>query len=127
MNLQEKILNDLKSSSKETKDSLKVIIGEMQRQPTKILSDDQVIAILKKLVKYEEERISKTNEKLSIYLEILQSYLPKQISKEEVETWINSNIDFSSLKNKNQAIGIVCKHFGSAVDGSIVKSIINSR
>jgi len=126
--LQDKILNDLKQTKvKNTKESLKVIIGELQRQPTKILSDDQVIDIIKKLKKYEEERLEKLYEnKDSLYLETLKKYLPVQVSEEEIRNWINQNIDFKSLKKPEMAIGIVCKYFGKSVDGNLVKDIVRS-
>lgn len=128
MILQDKILNDLKQTKvKNTKESLKVIIGELQRQPTKILSDDQVIDIIKKLKKYEEERLEKLYEnKDSLYLETLKKYLPVQVSEEEIRNWINQNIDFKSLKKPEMAIGIVCKYFGKSVDGNLVKDIVRS-
>lgn len=129
MILQDKILNDLKQEKdKELKQALKVIIGELQRQPTKILSDEQVVAILKKLKKYEEERLSKyTNAETTPYLELLKKYLPAQVSEEEIKTWIDSNIDLTTLKNRSQAVGLVCKHFGKSVDGNLVKKVIGEK
>ena len=125
--LQDKILNDLRNTVNTIKKGiLKVIVGELQREKTKTLSDDQVISIIKKLIKYEEDRLSKCLDKpeTSSYLESLKKYLPQQASEEDIKLWINCNVDFSILKNKNQAIGLVTKHFGSQVDGNLIKDII---
>jgi uncharacterized protein len=126
--LQEKILNDLKHAT-ENKDNvlagnIKVIVGELQRQPKKILSDDVVMQIIKKLIKYELEVLERTNVKTSDYFETLQSYIPKQLDETEIKEWIKENIDFSQFKNKMQAVGIVVKQFGQSVDGNKIKQII---
>ena len=128
MILQDKILNDLKQTKdKEIKSALKVIIGELQRQPTKVLSDDQVVSILKKLKKYEDERLSKyTKVETTPYLETLKKYLPTQVSREEILDWIHNSAEFDAAKNMNQAIGLVCKHFGKSVDGNLVKEIVKN-
>jgi uncharacterized protein YqeY len=55
---------------------------------------------------------------------VLKKYLPTQISEEEIKNWIKENIDFGSLKSPAMAVGIVCKHFGKAVDGNLVKDMV---
>jgi len=59
MTLQEKIQIDFKNTISNKYTNLlsyfKVIIGELQRQPKKELSDDEVVAIIKKLAKYEKQ------------------------------------------------------------------------
>ena len=134
MSLQEKIKGDMtyymSKNDKPKTDALKVIISELQRQKTKQLTDEQVIKILKSLLKSEEDRLSYiVKEELgvtSMYREVLMEYLPKQVSEEEITQWIKDNIDFSELKNKMQAVGIVMKHFGTKADGNTVKNIIQN-
>ena len=128
MTLQETIQNDLRQSLKnrnsENANCLKILISEFQRGEKKILSDDEVLRILKKLEKSELELLTITKNETSIFLEALQKYLPKMITDEEIKAWVSSNVDFSKLKNKMQAVGAVTKHFGQAVDGNVVKKII---
>ena len=57
-------------------------------------------------------------------MEILQSYLPKQVTREEIEAWIKENIDFSQYKNKMQAMGTIMKQFGKTADGKQVNQIL---
>jgi hypothetical protein len=60
----------------------------------------------------------------SEYLRILESYLPRQASREEIAAWIAANIDFGRYKNRMQAMGDIMKHFGKAADGKLVNQIL---
>ena len=124
MKLQEKMYNDLRNCIKGRRifaaQYLKIIIGELQRQSKKELSDNEVISIIKKLIKYENEN-PKPNEN---YLKILQFYLPQQVDKEEIKSWIVENIDFGQYKNKMQAMKPIMQHFGASVEGNTVRKIL---
>ena len=130
MSLQEKIKAELKVSMKakdtERTGAIRILIGEFQRQPIKELSDDQVLAIIKKLVKSENELLVSAGKDGSEYLTILEGYLPQQVNEEEIRTWIAAHIDFSTFKNKMQAMRPIMAHFGGAADGNIVKKILES-
>ena len=63
-------------------------------------------------------------ESVSEYMNILETYLPKMASKDEIREWIQSNIDVSGFKSPNQAMGPIMKHFGKRADGSVVKEIL---
>ena len=114
----------LKERDKERAGAIRILKGEFQRQPQKELSDDQVIGIIKKLIKSERELLDASGGGSSEYIDILQGYLPEQVSAEEVRTWIAENIDFSSFANKMQAMRPIMAHFGSAVDGAEVKKML---
>ncbi len=130
MKLQEKIRKDLndamKAKEEEKKSALRVILGEMSRLESKELSDDDVVRLLKKLVKSEKEVLEKKGGQSSSYLEIIESYLPKPASEDDIRKWIADNIDFAQFRNKMQAMGAIMKHFGSLADGNMVKSILSS-
>ena len=128
MSLQEKIKAELKVSMK-ARDvartgAIRILIGEFQRQPEKELSDEQVIAIIKKLIKSERELLAASGEEKSDYISVLEEYLPRQVSEEEIREWVSENIDFSSYKNKMQAMRPIMAHFGSGADGNSVKRIL---
>lgn len=128
MSLQHDIQGQLKESIK-AKDTdrtgaIRILIGEFQRQPEKDLSDEQVVGIIKKLVKSERELLSAAGEESSGYLRVLEGYLPRQASPEEIKEWIEKNIDFSTFNNKMQAMRPIMTHFGSSADGNIVKKIL---
>ena len=88
------------------------------------ISDDDILGIIKGLVKSEQTLLELKNEGASEYLEILQSYLPATASRDEIVAWIKANIDFSQYKNKMQAMGPVMKHFGKLADGKQVNHIL---
>jgi uncharacterized protein YqeY len=105
------------------KDCYRFIIGELQRQPTKELSDQQVIAIFKKIIKtLNESPAAKTKEDINL-IKIMSAYLPKEATEEEIISFINT-IDFTKYQNKMQAMKEIMQHFGSTVDGSKVKELL---
>lgn len=130
MSLQEQISGDLKTAMK-TKDrvrtdAVRVLIGEFQRQPDKELSDQQVVGIIRKLIKSEKELLAVSGQEDSGFIEVLEGYLPQQASEEEIREWIAGNIDFSEFNNKMQAMKPIMTHFGGNADGNTVKKILQS-
>ncbi len=128
MTLQKSIHDDLRQSMKEKNDAktsaLRVLVGEFQRQAKKELSDTEVLAIIKKLIKSETETIAMARLTESDYLRILKGYLPKEAGEDEIREWIRSNIDFGRFKNKMQAMKPIMAHFGGSVDGNMVRKIL---
>ena len=129
MNLQNQMKKDLsaaiKAKDEKKKDALRVILGEFGRLDKKELSDDEIVKILKKLMKTEKEVLEQKGETAdSEFIKVIENYLPKMATEEEITAWIHQNIDFSQFKNKMQAMGIIMKHFGAAADGNFVKKII---
>ncbi len=104
--------------------ALRVLIGEFQRQPKKDISDKEVMAIIRKLIKSENETLAKSGETSSEYLEVLEAYMPGQPSDTEIREWIAANVDLSRFKNKMQAMKPIMAHFGSMTDGNMVKKIL---
>jgi len=129
MNLQRQIKKDLtaaiKARDEKKKDALRVILGEFDRLDKKELSDDEIIKILKKLMKSERETLEQKGEgEDSEFIKVIENYLPKMATEDEIAAWINRNIDFSQFKNKIQAMGLIMKHFGASAEGNLVKKII---
>ena len=144
LSLHDKLREDLKKAmlnkDQEARNTLRLIIAEFPKLTMPItlesgkkstrlkkpeeISNDDVIGIIKGLTKSEQTVLEITGQTSSDYLEILQSYLPKMIDKEEITIWIKDNIDFSQFKNKMQAMGPVMKHFGKLADGKLVNQIL---
>lgn len=128
MSLQEQITQDMRKSLKEGtpahRDALKVIVGEFQRQPSAKLSDEEVVKILKKLKKSEEELLTLQKNEGSTFLFAVNNYIPSEASREEIVAWISANIDFSKYKNKMQAMKDILAHFGGRTDGNTIKNIL---
>ena len=107
MTIQQQIKKDLmgamKARDEDKKSTLRVIMGEFARADSKEISDDEVIKVLKKLIKSEKETLSQ---------------------KGEIIAWVNGNIDLSQFKSKMQAMGPIMKHFGTRADGNAVRGIL---
>jgi uncharacterized protein YqeY len=88
------------------------------------ITDDDVIGIIRGLVKSEQTVLEAKGQTTSDYLEILQCYLPQMLDREAIVGWIKDNIDFSQYKNKMQAMGPIMKHFGKVADGKLVNQIL---
>jgi uncharacterized protein YqeY len=131
MGLQVQIKKDLMAAMKEKdelkKNTLRIIMGEFGRMDQKELSDEEVISVLKKLIKSEMETLERTGQKTpSDFIRVIETYLPQQAGDEEIRQWISENIDLSQYKNKMQAMGTIMKHFGASADGNAVRQILQS-
>lgn len=129
MGLQDQIKKDLaaamKAKDEEKKSVLRVIMGEFGRQAQKALSDDDVIQIIKKMIKSEKEVLAQKGEGESDrFIEVAESYLPKMATEDEILAWIKANIDFAEFKNKMQAMKPIMAHFGAGADGNLVKKAL---
>lgn len=144
LSLPQKIKQDLKTAmltkNQEARNAMRLIMAEFPKltvpltlesgkkssrlkTPEEITNDD-IIGIINGLVKSEQTVLELKKETTSEYLEILKRYLPKLVSRAEIETWIEENIDFSQYKNKMQAMGTIMKHFGKTADGKLVNQIL---
>ncbi len=129
MTIQEKIKQDLtiaiKARDEESKNALRVAMGEFGRSDKKELSDDDVIKTLKKLIKSEKELLHQKGEAdSSPFIDVLAGYLPQMTDEAAIIAWIKENIDFTQFKSKIQAMGPIMKHFGTNADGNMVKAIL---
>jgi uncharacterized protein YqeY len=93
------------------------------KKPEEITSDD-IIGIIQGLIKSEHILLEAQRASTSEYLQILETYLPRQVSREEIVAWIKANIDFAQYKNKMQAMGAIMKHFGKTADGKLVNQVL---
>ncbi|MCK4839371.1 MAG: GatB/YqeY domain-containing protein [Desulfobulbaceae bacterium] len=130
MGLQEKIRTDLKEAmlSKDTArvSTLRIIMGEFARQTKKELTDKEVQGVIRQLVKSEAEMLTISGAESSDYMEILESYLPKQPTEAEIRAWITDNINIGDFANKMQAMKPIMTNFGGAADGNLVRKILES-
>ena len=129
MTLQEKIKKDLaaamKAKDEDTKSALRVVLGELARSDQKTMPDEAVVKILQKLVKAEKEVIEKQGGGPdTAFIGVVEGYLPKMATDDEIRAWISANIDFSQYKNKMQAMGPIMKHFGPNADGTRVRQLL---
>ena len=128
MSLKEKISADymtaFRSKNVVAKNLLSVIKGEIQTQEkntgVETLSDEEVTKILNKTVKSLKETIDKGGETSKVELEIIEGYLPKQLSREDIVAKV-TELKVAGITN----IGQIMKEFASLpVDRKIVSEVI---
>ncbi len=129
MTLKEKINADFmtafKSKNVVAKSILSVVKGEIQTVEKNIgvdsLSDAEVIKILTKTVKSLKETISMSgDEKSKMELEIVEVYLPTQMSKEEVTQKVTELVNSGVTQ-----IGMIMKEFATLpADKKMVSEVV---
>ncbi len=131
MNLNDRIMNDLKESMK-NKDSFKLSVIRMVKgaiQLEKInkkrdLTDEEVIDVISKQIKLRKDSINEFTkagrndlvENTQKEVEILNEYMPEQLSSEEV----NKIIDEAFLKlnpTSSKDMGLIIKEISPKVKG----------
>lgn len=145
MDLLNTIESDLKESLK-SKDSLKaetlrMIKSDIMYEKTKKnedLTNEKVLEIVTRASKKRKESIKEYNkanrsdlaQKEEKELEIIQKYLPEQLSESEVEAIIDEKLKVIENLTKNdfgKVMGMLMKDLKGKVDGNIVRQLINKK
>jgi len=135
MSLKEQISNDIKTAMKEKnaplRDALRLLSSAMKQievDERKELSDDDIIKIIQKQVKQRNDAMSQYRdagredlyEKEASEAAIFETYLPKQLSDEELENAIRTIIaetGAASMKDIGRVMGAASKTLGVQADG----------
>ncbi|MEH0020700.1 MAG: GatB/YqeY domain-containing protein [Desulfobacter sp.] len=144
LSLYDKIRQDMKTAmvakDNAVRDTMRLIMGafpdltvaitlESGKKTTRVkqpdeITDDDILDIIRKFVKSEKTVLEHKNQITSDYLELLNAYLPKMATPDEIRQWIRENVDMSTLKSPMQAMSIVMKHYGKLADGRVVQEIL---
>jgi len=159
MNLHQQIETDLKSSlksgDKEKTGVLRFLISaiknfqiEKKAQDKKYLSDEDIVSVLRRQAKqrrdsidqYEKGSRADLAEKEKKELEILEAYLPAQMSEDEIRKTVEAKMLELGIANKpasaealagksgfGKLMGVVMKELWGKADGSIVKKIVEEK
>lgn len=144
--MEDQLRQDLKSAmiaKDEVKVStLRLLLSELTyakvAKKAESLSDEDVTAVILKAVKQRKESIESFKkgdrgdlaEKEQAELDILQSYLPEQMSDEELTKIIEeaiTNTGASSMQDMGKVIGMVMGQVGATAEGSKVSSIVRAK
>lgn len=145
MSLKEELLTDMKEAMKEgDKQKLSVIrmaraaIKNMEIEDRKDLSDEEVIEVLAKEVKQRRESIEEykkagqeeTVKDLKKEIEILNKYLPEQLSKEELVDLVEETIEevgADDMSDMGKVMGAIMPKVKGRADGSEVNKLVRDR
>ena len=139
MTLSERINNDLKEAMK-SKDSfrlsvIRMVKGAMQLakpNPREELTDDDVVAVISKQIKMRNDSIKEFEsagrddlaEQNRREIEILNTYMPKQLTTEELTEIIDKV--FNEVKPTSQKdMGLIMKNISPLVKGKADMSLVN--
>ena len=146
MSLETQINQDIKAAMI-AKDSAKlrglraikaaILLAKTEKGHAEDLNQEGEIKVLQKLVKQRREsaEIYKTQNREDLYEieveeeKVIEAYLPKQLSKEEVETIVKAIIaetGASSIKDMGKVMGATNQKLAGQADGKTISEVVKS-
>ena len=130
----------MKSGEKRKVEIIRFILSHLineEKEKKRDLETSEAIQTLKRLVKRNQESFDQFNKagrndlasKEKEEMEVIQSYLPEEISEEDVIKIIKETIassGASSIKDMGKVIGLIKKSHGDNVDMSLVSKHVKS-
>ena len=139
-NITDEMYLSMKSGDKEKANTLRTLISKLKDQQIKLrkdISDEEALKIIKTLVKQRKESAeiySKAGreelaEKENFEISILDNYLPKLMSEEDVFSLIKKIVDETNAKDISDigtVMPLVMQRGKGKVDGKIANRILRS-
>ena len=146
MNLENKILQDLKEAMKSGDrfkvETLRGLIAQIKDEKIKLrpkeIEEKDVLTVLNRAVKRRKEAIElykqgdrpELAEKEQKELEIIQQYLPEQLSRDEILKFIEqaiAEVQAASIKDMGKVMSAVMKKVQGKADGKEVQQLVRER
>lgn len=136
--LQDNMKAYMKAKNKTKTAGIRMAIAAVKNKEIEVkreLTDEEIIAILKKQVKEHKESVSfiKENnfakEEYLIYINVLNNFIPEDMSKEEAEKIITkalADANVTEKKQKGLAMKAVMPLLKGKLDGNIIQEIVDS-
>ena len=139
-NITDEMYLSMKSGDKDKANTLRTLISKLKDQQIKLrkdISDEEALKIIKTLVKQRKESAeiySKAGreelaEKENFEISILDNYLPKLMSEEDVLSLIKKIVNETNAKDLSdigKVMPLVMQRGEGKVDGKIANSILRS-
>ena len=139
-NITDEMYLSMKSGDKEKANTLRTLISKLKDQQIKLrkdISDEEALKIIKTLVKQRKESAeiySKAGreelaEKENFEISILDNYLPKLMSEEDILSLIKKIVDETNAKDLSdigKVMPLVMQRGKGKVDGKIANRILRS-
>ena len=108
-----------------------------KRKPDEELSDDEALSVISRAVKQRKDSIEQFEkggradlvEAEKVELAILETYLPQQMSKDEILSYVKvkqTELGMTDQTKKNQFVGLVMKELKGKADGTAVKDAVDT-
>ncbi len=142
MSLKERLQQDLKTAMKEKdtfkRDTIRFLmsaIKQVEVDTRKELSDEDIVKIIQKSVKQREEAAQQYKEggredlyeKETKEAELLKTYLPKQLSDEELRAELEriiQEVGATSMKDMGKVMGVATKKLAGKADGKRINQMV---
>ncbi len=142
MSLKEQISSDLKEAMKakdtQKRDALRLLssaIKQIEVDERRELSDEDIVAIIQKQVKQRNDSIAQYKEagrndlvaKEQAEIDVYQTYLPKQLSDEELRDRLQTIIEkvgADSMKDMGKVMGVATKELRGVADGKRINQMV---
>jgi uncharacterized protein YqeY len=143
--LKQLITNDMKlamkAKDKQALKAIRMILGAIKQREIDErieLNDGQALSVIQKMVKQRKDSISQFSDAGRIDLVdieeaellIINNYMPKQLSKEEVESEVNKDISetgAASKKDMGKLMGVLKSKLDGKADMGVVSQLIKSK
>ncbi len=140
--LKEKLMEDLKKSMKEknevrknTIQMVRAAILQIEKDKGVTVEDDKIIEIIAKevkskkdaLVDFEKAERADLIEQTNTEIAILQEYLPKQLTKEEIKKELEvviAEVGATSMKDMGMVMKEAKVRIGAAADGRTINEVV---
>tara|TARA_Y100000768_G_scaffold94241_2_gene68356 strand:- start:3731 stop:4186 length:456 start_codon:yes stop_codon:yes gene_type:complete len=140
--IEEKLNEALKAKDKNTYPTLRLVVSAIKdaeiaarTKGQKEISDSDIMAILKKMIKqrnescevYKKAGRSELLNNESKEIEVIKAFLPKQLSEEETKKIceeVITSVGASSMKDMGKVMGVLKSKHADILDFSKVSSII---
>ena len=112
-----------------------ILLAKTEKTAIEVLTEDTEIKVLQKLAKQRRESadIYKTQNRNDLYvieieeLEVIESFLPKQLSRDEVENIIKlviEKVGASSVKDMGKVMGAANSELAGKADGKTISELV---
>ena len=136
--IQEEVKTALKSGEKFRASTLRLIVSALkleEKNKAKALTDNEALEILTKMIKQRKDSIYQFEtanrmelaQKEKDEIEIIQNYLPEQLSEEELSVLINEvikEINAESIKDMGKVMGILKPKITGKADAGIASGLV---
>jgi len=145
MGLEERLIEEMKqamkSNDKARLSTIRMIRSALKNKEIELrkpLDEEVILRVIQGMVKKSEESVEQFKaggrmdlvEKETKEIEIMKSFLPQPLSREEVLKMIDQTLEetkASSLKDLGKVMKAVMPKLGGKVDGSLVNQLVKER
>ncbi len=140
--LNQDMIKAMKEKDKETLGVIRMVKASIQNESIKLgqehLTEDEELTILSRELKQRKESLKEFNaagredlvNKIQTEIHILQEYMPKQLSNDELEEMVEQviqEVNATSMKDMGKVMGKVMPLTKGKADGSQIKEIVERK